>query len=241
MDQPLKRVRLLGAAGRKFGRVFHLAVRSPAEAVRAISVLRPGFHAWVLEQHDRGVAWRVVTDQPQGIEAEELQRETGSDIILAPVLIGAGGNGMNIFKIVLGVVLIAASIFIPGSAMIFGTAFGKLSLGIGLMGASLVLGGVAGLLTPTPKLNSSGIGDLGGSSGTGGVENSRTEDLESNLFSRNQGSSGQGECVPLLYGQRRVRSPRVVSFELRNSVDGRTIDVSGTEGLVGYVSRQNLT
>jgi len=216
--------------------VFHLAVKSPAEAVRALSVLRPGFHGWVLEQHDRGVAWRVITDQPEGIEAEELDRETGSDIILAPVLIGAGGNGMNIFKIILGVVLIAASIFIPGSAMIFGTAFGKISLGIGLVGASLVLGGVAGLLTPTPKL--SGYSSSGGS---GGVENSRTEDLESNLFSRNQGSGGQGECVPLLYGQRRVRSPRVVNFELRNSVDGRSISVAGTEGLMGYVNRQNLT
>ena len=243
MDQPLKRVRLLGAAGRKFGRVFHLAVKSPAEAVRAISALRPGFHGWVLEQHDRGVAWRVITDQPEGIEAEELDRETSQDIILAPVLVGAGGGSFgNIFKIVLGVVLIAASIFIPGSAMIFGTAFGKISLGVGLVGASLVLGGVAGLLTPTPKLNNTGIGNLGGNTGKqGGVENSRSDDLESNLFSRNQGSGGQGECVPLLYGQRRVRAPRVVSFELRNSVDGRDIDVTGTEGLIGYVNRQNLT
>ena len=242
MDQPLKRVRLLGAAGRKFGRVFHLAVRSPAEAVRAISVLRPEFRGWVLAQHDRGVAWRVVTDQSEGLEAEELDRETGSDIILAPVVIGAGGSFGNALKIVLGIALIVASIFIPGGAMIFGTAFGKISLGVGLVGASLVLGGVAGLLTPTPKLNDSGIGGLGGNSGKqGGVENSRVQDLESNLFSRNQGSSGQGECVPLLYGQRRIRSPRVISFELRNSIDGRNIDVAGTEGLVGYVNRQNLT
>ena len=199
--------------------------------------LRPGFKPWVLEQHDRGVAWRVVTDQPEGLEADELDRETGADIILAPVVMGAGGGFGNFLKIVIGVVLIAVAIFIPAAT------FGLSSmLGVGLIGGSLVLGGIAGLLTPTPKLNDSGIGGLGGNSGKeGGVENSRVADLESNLFSRNQGSSGQGECVPLLYGQRRVRSPRVISFELRNSIDGRDIVTTGTEGLLGYVNRQNLT
>lgn len=241
MEGQLKRVRLLGAAGRKFGRVFYLAVSSPAEAVRAISVLRPDFRSWVLEQHDRGVAWRVVTDSPNGIEADDLLRGTAEDIILAPVMIGAGGNVGNILKIVVGIALIAASIFIPGGAMIFGTAFGKLSLGVGLVGGALVLGGVAGLLTPTPKLSGPNLGDYGGVQGRGGVENSRVEDLESNLFSRGQGSSGQGEAVPLLYGQRRVTSPRVISFELRNSVDTRNIDVTGTEGLLGYVNRMELT
>lgn len=241
MEGQLKRVRLLGAAGRKFGRVFYLAVSSPAEAVRAISVLRPEFRSWVLEQHDQGVAWRVVTGDPNGIEADDLLRGTSQDIILAPVMLGAGGTAGNIIKIVLGVALIAASIFIPGGAMIFGTAFGKLSLGVGLVGGALVLGGVAGLLTPTPKLSGPNLGDYGGVSGRGGVENSRVEDLESNLFSRGQGSSGQGEAVPVLYGQRRVTSPRVISFELRNSIDARDIDVTGTEGLLGYVNRQELT
>ena len=233
MEQPLKRVRLLGAAGRKFGRVFHLAVKSPAEAIRAISSLRPGFRGWVLEQHEKGVAWRVVTDHPEGLEAEELERETGADIVLAPVVTGAGGGFGNFFKVILGIVLIAVAIFIPAAT------FGLSSmLGVGLVGAGLVLGGIAGMLTPTPRLNETSYGSPGG--GSGGVESSKSEDLESNLFSRNQGSGGQGECVPLLYGQRRVRSPRVVNFELRNSVDGRDIDVSGTEGLLGYVNRKNL-
>ena len=237
MDQPLKRVRLLGAAGRKFGRVFHLAVKSPAEAIRAISSLRPEFRAWVLQQHDKGVAWRVVTEKPEGLEAEELERETSEDIILAPVVAGAGGGFGNFFKIILGIVLIAVAIIIPAAT------FGLTSmLGVGIVGAGLVLGGVAGMLTPTPKLNNTGLGGQGGNTGMdGGVENSKSEDLESNLFSRNQGSGGQGECVPLLYGQRRVRAPRVVNFELRNSTDGRNIDVTGTEGLLGYVNRQNLT
>lgn len=234
----LKTIKLLGAAGRKFGRSFQLAVKSPAEAVRALLVLFPDFHAWVIEQHERGVAWRVVTDTPTGVSADELTMETGAETItLAPVLLGSGGEGMGIGAIVLGIALIAASIFIPGSAMIFGTAFGKISLAIGLLGGSLALAGVAQLVTPTPTLSGAGLGKVG----DGGVEGAKSADLQSNLFSRNQGTGGQGECVPLLYGRRRVQSPRLISFDLRNLPASRSITTTGTSGLLGYVNRVTLT
>ena len=231
MDE-LKTVKLLGAAGRKFGREFRLVVKSPAEAVRALMALIPEFKAWILEQHEKGVAWRVITDQADGLDGEELDRETGSDVIvLAPVLQGAGGFG----KIILGVLLVAVAIFVPAAT------FGLTSmLGVGLVGGALILGGIADLITPTPQLsgpNSSG----GPSSYSSGTEASRSADLESNLFSRNQGTAGQGECVPLLYGRRRVSSPRLVSFDLRNLPSSRDITVTGTQGLLGYVNGQELT
>ena len=231
MEQ-VKTVRLLGAAGRKFGRQFRLAVKSPAEAIRALIALRPEFQAWVLEQHERGVAWRVVTDRPMGVSEEELTLETGCDeIILAPVVQGAGGFG----KIILGVLLIAVAIFVP--AAVFGLSS---MLSVGLIGGALVLGGIADLVTPTPQL--SGPKASGGpSSRSSGTAATKSADLESNLFSRNQGTGGQGECVPLLYGQRRVSSPRVISFDLRNLPDSRDIDVAGTAGLLGYVNQEELT
>ena len=39
----LREVRLYGALGREFGRVFRLAVATPAEAVRALIAVLPGF------------------------------------------------------------------------------------------------------------------------------------------------------------------------------------------------------
>ena len=221
--EELKTVRLLGAAGQKFGRVFKIAAASPAEALRALEALRPGFYAWILQQHERGVAWRVVTDQAEGLDKDELERGTSArTIIFAPVLQGAGGVG----KILLGVVLIAVAIFVPAAT------FGLSSmLGVGLIGASLILGGIANLLTPTPRL--SGFNAKNSVSGT---EAARSADLESNLFSRNQGTGGQGECVPVLYGQRRVRSPRIISFDLRNLPETRSVTTSGTNGLLGYVN-----
>lgn len=222
MEQ-LKTVKLLGVAGRKFGRVFQLAVKSPAEAVRALSALFPEFRAWILSQHELGIAWRVITDSANGLTEDELSAETSSDcIILAPVIQGAGGNS-GVVQVIAGVALIAAALIIPFAAVGGGLA-------LGLMGGGLVLSGVATLITPTPTM-----------SPTSGVEAAREADLQSNLFSRNQGTGGQGEVVPLLYGRRRVSGPRVVSFDLRNYPNDRDIDVSGTSGLLGYVNATELT
>ena len=232
--EELKTVKLLGAAGRKFGRSFKLAVKSPAEATRALMALFPEFQAWVIDQHQKGVVWRVITDNSEGLEESELTRETGCDtIILAPVLKGAGGGFGKILKVIIGVVLIAVGLIISFPTMGGGTPFV-------LAGLGMLASGVADLLTPTPQL--SGPKAAGGASSySSGTEASRSADLESNLFSRNQGTGGQGECVPLLYGQRRVTSPRVVNFDLRNLPDTRDITTTGTAGLVGYVNNVELT
>ena len=225
--EELKTVKLLGAAGRKFKREIRLAVKSPAEAVRALMVLFPEFKAWVLEQHQRGVGWRVITEPGRSLGADDLKRETGAEVIvLAPVLQGAGGNGF--WQILAGIALIAIAVIVP-----FGAVGG--GLGLGLLGGSLVLGGIAQMITPTPVLSGSNANDY-----SSGTEASNSADLESNLFSRGQGTGAQGECVPLLYGRRRVTSPRLVSFDLRNYPGDRAIDVSSTAGLLGYVAGVDL-
>lgn len=221
MDK-VRTVKLLGAAGRKFGREFQLAVKSPAEAYRALCVLCPGLKAWTLEQHEKGVAWRVVTDKAEGLKEEELNRETGVDVItFAPLMKGAGGDG-GFFSIIIGVALIAAALIIPFAAVGGGLA-------LGLLGGSLVLGGVAALLTPTPVLEKQ--------KKTGGES---AVELESNLFTRSSGNGAQGEVVPVLYGQRLIPSPRVISFNLQLLPESRSVNTSGTVGLLGYVNRVDL-
>jgi len=215
--QELKTIKLLGAAGRKFGREFKVAVSSPSEAFRALCMFCPNLRAWVLEQHEKGVAWRVITDDAKGLKKDELDRETGAEVIIfAPVLQGAGGgDGGGFFSIILGVVLIAAAII-------------TVNLPLGLLGGSLVLGGVAQLLTPTPVL---------ATQGKTGEEASQA--LESNLFTRNSGNDAQGEVVPVLYGERLVTAPRIVSFDLQLLPASRNIDLTST-GLLGYVNRTGL-
>ena len=224
----IKTVVLTGSAGRKFGRSFKLAVKSPAEAFRALCSLLPGLKAWVLTQHEAGIAWRVVTTARRGLTAEELESSTGSDVIIfAPVMRGAGGGGGGIFAIVLGVVLIAVALIIPFAAPAGG-------LGIGLLGGSLVLGGVASLLTPTPKLEGQSITGEGPSSGNPG------SGLESSLFTRGATNDAQGEVVPVLYGRRRIPAPRLISFELRLKPSSRAVNTANRRGLLGYVNQQDF-
>lgn len=212
-------IRLLGEAGRRYGRRFQLAVKTPAEAVRALCLQIPGLRQYLLESGEKGVDWRVVTDHAEGLEDEQLLWPMSKRMVLAPLPAGRGGVG----KIIAGVALVAFAILVPGlgaaAATIFGTQFGAISLGIGAIGLSLIFGGVADLLTPTPKMPNvrGGLGSgVGGSSATSG--RSREEQLNSFAFDKSNANTVQGEVVPVLYGERIIGALPVLSFglELQN-------------------------
>ena len=210
-------IRLLGEAGRRYGRRFQLAVKTPAEALRALCLQIPGLRQYLLESGDKGINWRVVTDHAEGLEDEQLLWPMSKRMVLAPLPAGSGGVG----KIIAGVALVAFAILVPGigaaAATIFGTQFGAISLGIGAIGASLIFGGVADLLTPTPKMpNVKGGGLGGGSSATSG--RSQEEQLNSFAFDKSNANTVQGDVVPVLYGERIIGALPVLSFglELQN-------------------------
>jgi predicted phage tail protein len=210
-------IRLLGEAGRRYGRRFQLAVKTPAEAVRALCLQIPGLRQYLLESGEKGIDWRVVTDHAEGLEDEQLLWPMSKRMVLAPLPAGRGGVG----KIIAGVALVAFAILVPGigaaAATIFGTQFGAISLGIGAIGVSLIFGGVADLLTPTPKMpNVKGGGLGGGSSATSG--RSQEEQLNSFAFDKSNANTVQGDVVPVLYGERIIGALPVLSFglELQN-------------------------
>ena len=215
-------IRLLGEAGRRFGRRFQLAVKTPAEAVRALSVQIPGLRDYMLNSAEAGINWRVVTEKAEGLDEEGLLWPLSKRLVLAPIPVGRGGVG----KIVAGVALVALAIIVPGiglaagakgAAVIFGTTFSAASLSIGTIGLGLIFGGVSDLLTPTPKMPGVGIGPSGvGGSITSG--RSREEQLKSFTFDKSNANTMQGEVVPVLYGERIIGSLPVLSFglELQN-------------------------
>ena len=210
-------IRLLGEAGRRYGRRFQLAVKTPAEALRALCLQIPGLRQYLLESGDKGIEWRVVTDHAEGLDEDQMLWPMSKRLVLAPLPAGRGGVG----KIIAGVALVAFAILVPGigaaAATIFGTQFGAISLGIGAIGASLIFGGVAELLTPTPKMpNVKGGGLGGGSSSTSGRD--RDEQLNSFAFDKSNANTVQGDVVPVLYGERIIGALPVLSFglELQN-------------------------
>lgn len=209
-------IRLLGEAGRRYGRVFHLAVRSAAEAVRALCLQIPALRQYLIESADNGIAWRVVTEDPMGLAEDELDWPCSKRVVLAPQPAGHGGG---VGKIIAGVALVAVAILLPGigggvAATIFGTAFSATSLAIGSIGLSLIFSGVSQLLTPTPKMP--GVATTGGSI----TDSGSTDQQRSALFDKSNANTAQGDVVPVLYGERLIGSLPVLSFgiELQNSL-----------------------
>lgn len=202
-------IRLLGEAGRRFGRKFQLAVKTPAEALRALCVQIPALRQYLLESGDNGINWRVVTEDPLGLEEEQLYWPMSKKMVLAPQPAGRGAVG----RIVGGVALLAATFLIPGAAVWLGPTAVNLIGGIGL---AMVFGGVAELLTPTPKMD-----NVGGSVGGGPTEGrSESDQLKSFTFDKSNANTKQGEVVPVLYGERIVGALPALSFglELQNSL-----------------------
>jgi len=106
-------IRLLGEAGRRFGRRFQLAVKTPAEAVRALCVQIPGLREYMLNSAEAGIDWRVVTEKAEGLDEEGLLWPLSKRLVLAPIPVGRGAVG----KIVAGVALVVASFFTAGATL----------------------------------------------------------------------------------------------------------------------------
>ena len=209
-------IRLLGEAGRRFGRQFKLAVKTPAEAVRALCAQIPGLREYFLQSGENGIAWRAITEHPEGLDEEQLLWPLSKRFVLAPIPVGKGGVG----KIIAGVAIVAFAIVTVGAGL-FGLGLGfsaGTAIGIGAVGASLIFGGIADLLTPTPKMPTvSGPGGISSGATSG---RSREEQQRAFTFDKSNANTQQGEVVPVLYGERIIGSLPVLSFglELQNSL-----------------------
>ena len=207
-------IRLLGEAGRRYGRRFQLAVKTPAEAVRALCLQIPGLRQYLLESGEKGIDWRVVTDHAEGLDEDQMLWPMSKRLVLAPLPAGRGGVG----KIIAGVALVGLAIVTGGATIgLFGLiAPIAISPIIGTIGLSLIFGGVSDLLTPTPKMPNVKGGIGGGSSSTSGRD--RDEQLNSFAFDKSNANTIQGDVVPVLYGERIIGALPVLSFglELQN-------------------------
>jgi predicted phage tail protein len=137
----LRKIKLYGKLAKFIGhRVLEADVATAAEAVRFLLANWPELEAHMSDQHYR------VSIGTYDIDLEELHHPAGAaPISFVPVVTGAGAVG----RIIAGVALLAAAIFIPGFAAWAGPTAYALIIGVG---SSLLLGGVAQLLTPTPKV-----------------------------------------------------------------------------------------
>lgn len=196
-------IRLYGHLGRRFGRSHRYAVRSPAEAVRALCCTLPGFRDAVIGEASAPESHRyrvLVGRDPRG--PDTLHEPANQIIRIVPVTAGAGrGLGM----VIVGALLVALSWYTGGLSLTAaqawaagGTALAGYAAGV--VGTALVLTGVSMLLAP--KIKSEGQKEQPGSHGFDGAEN----------------TIGQGLSVPICYGRLVVGSQLVASSMVAEQV-----------------------
>ncbi len=172
MSERLRTVRLYGQLGSRFGRSFRLAVNSPAEAVRALCAILPGFQQYLARAKENGMAFAVFVGK-QNLTKDQLQDPPGNeDIRIAPVLLGSKRGG--VLQTIIGVVLIVISYVFPVTAPYL------LQPGI-----AMVIGGVVQMLGPQPK----GLGSQ-----------DSPENRPNYSMNGTVNTQAQGNPVPVAYG-----------------------------------------
>lgn len=127
--QPMTTIRLHGQL-RQFGKSFRIAVKSPAEAVKALCVQIPGFERFLSNAKSRGMEFAVFRGK-KNIGDGELSYQGRGDIKIVPVIVGSKRAG--ILQTIVGAVLLVASIWFPALAP---------------AGIAMVAGGVIQMLSP---------------------------------------------------------------------------------------------
>lgn len=177
----VKKIRLHGVLGERFGRVHYYSVESPKEAIKALCVMIPGFQKFMLESKEYGLTFSIFEGKRNLTNDELSMQANGADIRIAPIIIGSKNAG--VFQTILGAVLVAA-----GFALSF-TFLAPASPFLYMTGASMMLGGVVQMLSPMD----------------GGLSARESPDNKpSYAFGGPVNSIAQGNPVPILYGKRRI-------------------------------------
>lgn len=179
----LKKIRLYGHL-RKFGKEFSLAVSTPAEAIRALCTMLPGFKEHLLTHSEPGYRVRVGKED---LKAEALPNPSGGEIIrIIPVVAGAKEGGLTA---IIGAILYYVGYAAAASNWYGGAVWGPILSNIGM---AMMVGGVAQLLAGNTNFAVQAAQDKG------------PADTPSYAFSGPHMTTGQGNPIPLGYGRMRV-------------------------------------
>lgn len=186
---------LYGFLADKYGKVHKLQAKTPAEVVRAFCANYADFKDAIIQ--DGQAYYKVLAGGDNRSSEQALHIGTSKTIKIIPLVAGRGGFG----KMLLGAALIGASFYLPGTQFL--SAYSSISFSLSgiasSIGFSLLLGGVSQMLFSAPKAqNNAG---------------ERPDNKPSYSFAGAVNVTGQGNPVPLCYGQLRVGS-QVISTGL---------------------------
>lgn len=199
----LTEIRFYGPLRPLFGKSLRLAVGSPAEAIRAMCAVLPGFRRHLAA--DQGLGYRLVVGKSPLMGNEEILHPTGRQVIkFVPVVSGAGSGVGKIFA---GIALIALAVFTGGAGAGVFAALQAGELGLAAsaiafnIGVSMALGGAAQLLAGNPAAPK---------------PPEAANNQPSYAFNGAVNTTAQGNPVPVCYGRLRIGS-QVISSGLSSA------------------------
>lgn len=183
--QQVKRVKLSGSLGRRFG-VFHeLAVDSYPEAIRALSYQVEGFKEYMQSEVGSRMHYAVFVDGRNVNQHDEKAWQCAKEIRIIPIPTGSKSGGL--FQVVLGAAIMVTAFFTGGASL---AAMGAFASSAFMMGGAMVLGGVMQMISP----------QQGGAMSV----NQGADNKPSYAFGGAVNTTAAGYPIPLPYGRRTV-------------------------------------
>ena len=201
----LRKVYLEGELGEKYGKVAEVKAESVREVIQYLQANYDGVEKYFIDStEERNIGFVIkVADDYIDDERDLLLPFKKGDIIITPTPMGAKGA----FKIIVGIIIIAVAIAMPGAI----TTLGWIAIGIG---AGLIMMGIAEMMMPDPA-----------------TDDETPAEEEGYVFQGSEASIVEGYPVPILYGELRVPG-QPITFNLQNTsvslIDRNQNSVGGT-------------
>lgn len=188
----MRKIRIFGELGKKFGENYFLNVENPAEALRALVSQIPGFEKFVIESEKAGAGYVVKVNDLELCDKKEFFMTGKGEISIVPVIVGSGGE----FRILVGAALIAASFFVGPAGPYFMNA-----------GIAMAIGGTAEILTRGMIPS--------------GSPHEKPDNKPSYSFTGPVNTNAQGQPVPICYGIMKVGGSTIsASIQTENLMAG---------------------
>jgi len=219
----MRNVYLQGELGDRFGKKFQMSASTPAEIIKCINANRDGFKPFLLECHEKGVAFNVKIEEKDVVEEDFILPLKKGDVTVS--LIPAGSKS-GLSKILAAVLLVTVGL--PALAGASSAAVGpNLPLGEAIkMGAKTFTGKlVVGLAT---NLALVGLQQVMAQDPSTDSENPTNY-----LFDGDAQNTKRGDPVPVLYGELRVPG-RPISIDVIAGEYTNPVSIVSAENEVIY-------
>lgn len=200
----MRNVYLQGELGDRFGKKFQMSASTPAEIIKCINANRDGFRPFLLECHEKGVAFNVKIEEKDVVEEEFILPLKKGDVTIS--LIPAGSKS-GLSKILAAILIV--TIALPALA-------GAPSAAVGpnlTLGEKIAMGAAKGIKGKILVGLATNLALVGLQQVLAQDPSTDSQNPTNYLFDGDAQNTKRGDPVPVLYGELRVPG-RPISIDI---------------------------